>query len=166
MTPEVKVFCQQTKDISVMRAVAQRVTEARVTVDDQVVGRIAHGLLVLLGVEQGDEQKDLLYMADKLAGLRVFEDEAGLMNRSVVDVGGSLLIVSQFTLLGDVRRGRRPSFTAAAPPVEANEKYRQLCQRLREQGIAVEQGVFQADMQVSLVNDGPVTILLDSRKLF
>lgn len=149
-----------------MRAVVQRVSEARVVVDNCVVGEIQHGLLVLLGVEQGDEQKDLNYMADKLVGLRVFEDDDGRMNRSVAEAAGSLLVISQFTLLGDVRRGKRPSFTAAAQPAEAKDKYEQLCQHIRGQGLVVEQGIFQADMQVSLVNDGPVTILLDSRKLF
>ena len=149
-----------------MRAVVQRVTEARVTVDNCVVGEIEHGLLVLLGVEQGDEHKDLIYIADKLVGLRVFEDENGRMNRSVIESAGSLLIVSQFTLLGDVRRGKRPSFTSAAPPAQAESMYAALCEHIRAQGIVVEQGVFQADMQVSLINDGPVTILLDSRKLF
>lgn len=149
-----------------MRAVVQRVSESRVSVDGQIVGQIGRGLLVLLGVEQGDEAKDLQYIADKIVGLRVFEDDAGLMNRSVVEAGGSLLIVSQFTLLGDVRRGKRPSFTAAAAPAVAQAQYQQLCESIRRQGITVEQGIFQADMQVSLVNDGPVTILLDSRKLF
>ncbi len=149
-----------------MRAVVQRVTEARVCVEQQVVGQIASGLLVLLGVEQGDEPADVKTMVDKIAGLRIFEDEAGLMNVNVSDHGGALLVVSQFTLLGDVRRGKRPSFTAAAPPEIANELYQRVCQQLRGTGLVVEQGVFQADMQVSLVNDGPVTILIDSRKLF
>ena len=149
-----------------MRAVVQRVSEARVTVDGQIVGQIERGLLVLLGVEQGDESKDLNYIADKLIGLRIFENEAGLMNRSIVVASGSMLIVSQFTLLGDVRRGKRPSFTSAAPPSQAQALYEQLSARIREQGIVVQQGIFQADMQVSLVNDGPVTILLDSRKRF
>lgn len=149
-----------------MRAVVQRVTEARVSVEQQVVGQIASGLLVLLGVEQGDEPADVKTMVDKIAGLRIFEDEAGLMNVNVSDHGGALLVVSQFTLLGDVRRGKRPSFTAAAPPNIANELYQSVCQQLRDTGLVVEQGVFQADMQVSLVNDGPVTILIDTRKLF
>jgi len=149
-----------------MRAVVQRVTEARVNVEEQVVGQIASGLLVLLGVEQGDELADVKTMVDKIAGLRIFEDQAGLMNVNVSEHGGALLVVSQFTLLGDVRRGKRPSFTAAAPPDTANELYQRVCQQLRDKGLVVEQGVFQADMQVSLVNDGPVTILIDSRKLF
>ena len=149
-----------------MRAVVQRVTRAQVSVDDVSVGEIARGLLVLLGVEQGDDERDAKYMADKLAGLRVFEDAAGLMNLSVLDVGGALLVVSQFTLLGDVRRGKRPSFITAAAPARANELYEHVCGLLSAQGLHVEQGRFQADMQVSLINDGPVTILLDSRKLF
>lgn len=149
-----------------MRAVVQRVTEARVNVEEQVVGQIASGLLVLLGVEQGDAPADVKTMVDKIAGLRIFEDEAGLMNANVSEHGGALLVVSQFTLLGDVRRGKRPSFTAAAPLDIANELYQRVCQQLRDTGLVVEQGVFQADMQVSLVNDGPVTILIDTRKLF
>jgi D-tyrosyl-tRNA(Tyr) deacylase len=149
-----------------MRAVVQRVSEAQVRVEQQVVGQIGRGLLVLLGVEQGDELADVNTMVDKLAGLRIFEDDAGLMNLNVSAHGGAMLVVSQFTLLGDVRRGKRPSFTSAAPPEQANELYQRVCQQLRDTGLVVEQGVFQADMQVSLVNDGPVTILIDSRKRF
>lgn len=149
-----------------MRAVIQRVTEASVDVDGQRVAAIAAGLLVLLGVEQGDTESDVRYLADKTAGLRIFTDDAGLMNRSVVDCGGAVLVVSQFTLLGDVRRGRRPSFIAAAQPDVANQLYEEYCRRLIAIGIEVGQGRFQADMQVGLINDGPVTILLDSRKAF
>jgi D-tyrosyl-tRNA(Tyr) deacylase len=149
-----------------VRAVIQRVTEASVRVDETLVGSIAHGLLVLLGVETGDTHQDVRYLADKTAGLRVFEDERGLMNRSVTECGGQVLVVSQFTLLGDVRRGKRPSFTSAAEPVDAQQLYLAYCQRLSEAGLGVQQGRFQADMQVASINDGPVTILLDSRKLF
>lgn len=149
-----------------MRAVVQRVTQASVTVDGSTVGQIGPGLLVLLGVEQGDTERDAIYLAEKTAGLRIFEDEAGLMNRDVRSVGGNVLAVSQFTLLGDVRRGKRPSFISAAPPEEADGLYQFYCRRLEEGGLQVERGVFRADMKVALVNDGPVTLLLDSRKLF
>lgn len=149
-----------------MRAVVQRVTEASVTVEGKTVGSIGSGLMVLLGVEQGDMEKDGAYLAEKLAGLRIFEDDHEKMNLSVQQVGGSILLVSQFTLLGDVRHGKRPSFTQAAPPREADALYEDLADRLRQKGIPVETGQFQAHMEVSLVNDGPVTILLDSRKVF
>lgn len=149
-----------------MRSVIQRVTRASVTVDGEVVGSIGEGLLVLLGVKVGDTEKDADYMADKLLKLRIFEDENGKMNRSVKDVGGAVLAVSQFTLLGDARHGRRPSFSNAVRPEEANALYEAFCQALRAENIRVETGVFQTDMQVELVNDGPVTILLDSRKGF
>lgn len=149
-----------------MRAVVQRVSEASVQVDGQTVGSIDFGLLVLLGVQQEDAQRDAQYLADKTAGLRVFADEQELMNRSLLDIAGQVLVVSQFTLLGDVRKGKRPSFTAAAPPEQANELYQYYCDCLTAQGLRVAQGVFQADMQVQLINDGPVTILLDSRKTF
>lgn len=149
-----------------MRAVLQRVSEARVRVDDRIVGEIGRGLLVLLGVGQGDEASDARYLADKIAGLRIFEDSQGKMNLSVEGVGGSLLVVSQFTLYGDCRQGRRPGFSAAAPPGLANELYEQFVRLLRERGLTVATGVFQAEMTVSLVNDGPVTLLLDSRKEF
>lgn len=149
-----------------MRAVIQRVTEARVRVDEAVVGAIQHGLLVLLGVEQDDTLHDVQYLAEKTAGLRIFDDAHGRMNLSVLDIGGSVLVISQFTLLGDVRRGKRPSFTAAAEPQRANELYQGFCQQLSTRGLLVEQGRFQAEMLVSLVNHGPVTILLDSRKTF
>ena len=145
-----------------MRAVVQRVTEASVTVEGKTVGSIGSGLMVLLGVEQGDTEKDGAYLAEKLAGLRIFEDEAEKMNLSVQQVGGSILLVSQFTLLGDVRHGKRPSFTQAAPPREADALYEDLADRLRQKGIPVETGQFQAHMEVSLVNDGPVTIIIDT----
>ncbi len=149
-----------------MRAVVQRVTRASVAVHDQIISEIGQGYLVLLGVEAGDTEQDLNYMVDKVANLRVFEDEQGKMNRSLLDTGGQLLLVSQFTLLGDVRHGRRPSFIAAEAPDKADQLYSQAANRLRDIGIPVETGVFRADMAVSLVNDGPVTILLDSRKTF
>jgi D-tyrosyl-tRNA(Tyr) deacylase len=149
-----------------MRAVVQRVTQASVSVDGEQIAGIGAGLLVLLGVEQQDGLRDVRYLVDKVAGLRVFSDPQGLMNLSLLEQGGAALVVSQFTLLGDVRRGRRPSFIAAAPPDLAQTLYGNFCQELAGAGIPVEQGRFQADMQVALVNDGPVTILLDSRKLF
>jgi D-tyrosyl-tRNA(Tyr) deacylase len=146
--------------------VVQRVSEAAVRVEGREVSRIGPGLLVLLGVAQGDTEQDLAYLVDKVTGLRVFADEAGHMNRSVLEAGGALLVVSQFTLLGDARKGRRPGFTDAAPPEEANALYRRFVDRARETGLRVEEGVFRATMDVSLVNQGPVTLLLDSRKLF
>ncbi|WP_297861731.1 D-aminoacyl-tRNA deacylase [uncultured Acidaminococcus sp.] len=149
-----------------MRAVVQRVSAASVTVEGRKVGSIGPGLLVLLGVARGDTEKDGEYLAEKLAGLRIFEDEEEKMNRSVAQIGGSILLVSQFTLYGDVRHGRRPSFTQAAPPEEANRLYENLAQKLRDKGLTVETGQFQAHMEVALVNDGPVTILLDSGKSF
>lgn len=149
-----------------MRAVVQRVSAASVTVEGRKVGTIGPGLLVLLGVARGDTEKEGEYLAEKLAGLRIFEDEEEKMNRSVAQIGGSILLVSQFTLYGDVRHGRRPSFTQAAPPEEANRLYEDLAQKLRDKGLTVETGQFQAHMEVSLVNNGPVTILLDSGKSF
>lgn len=149
-----------------MRAVIQRVSEASVKVDGQVIGAIEQGYLVLLGVEAGDTDKEAVYMADKIAGIRLFEDEEGKMNLALSEVGGSILAVSQFTLLGDARKGRRPSYSTAARPEEANTLYEHFVQSLRAQGFTVATGQFQADMKVSLVNDGPVTILLDSKKLF
>jgi D-tyrosyl-tRNA(Tyr) deacylase len=146
-----------------MRAVVQRVSEASVRVDGRVVGEIGPGLLVLLGVGQGDTQADAEYLADKSVNLRIFEDEAGQMNRSVLEVGGSLLVVSQFTLYGDTRKGRRPSFIDAAPPEEANRLYRHFVERARASGLPVAEGIFRALMDVALVNRGPVTLLLDSR---
>ena len=149
-----------------MRAVIQRVTQASVSVDGEIKGAIGAGFLALIGVEAGDGEADLRYIADKVPNLRVFEDEQGKMNRSLMDVGGELLAVSQFTLLGDARGGRRPSFIAAARPEAADPLYERLVADWRARGIRVETGVFGADMKVALVNDGPVTILLDSHKLF
>lgn len=149
-----------------MRAVLQRVSKANVRIGSETVGEIGPGLLVLLGVGQGDSAGDARFLADKIAGLRIFEDAQGKMNRSVEDVGGSLLVVSQFTLYGDCRQGRRPGFSAAAPPELANALYEQFVGMLRERGLMVATGVFQAEMAVALVNDGPVTLLLDSRKEF
>ena len=149
-----------------MRAVVQRVSRARVTVDNQVAGEIARGLLVLLGVSIEDSQSDADYLAEKVMGLRVFEDENGKMNLAVREAAGSVLVVSQFTLYGDVRRGKRPSFDAAAPPEKAHALYEYFVGRIRAAGLRCETGKFQAMMQVELVNDGPVTILLDSSKAF
>ncbi len=149
-----------------MRAVVQRVSRCHVYVGEEIVGEIRQGLLVLLGVAVGDELADAKLLADKSAGLRIFSDQAGKMNLSVRDINGGVLVISQFTLLGDARNGKRPSFTQAAPPDHANELYEFLCEQLRQTGIAVATGRFRADMQVHLINDGPVTILLDSRKLF
>ena len=145
-----------------MRAVLQRVREASVTVDGAVVGEIGPGLLVLLGVGQGDAEKDLAWMVDKIPALRIFEDEAGKMNRSLLETSRQLLVVSQFTLYADTRKGRRPSFTGAMPPEEANRLYLAFCERCAALGLTVARGVFAADMKVALVNDGPVTIVLDS----
>ena len=149
-----------------MRAVIQRVTRAKVLVGAEITGQIGFGLLVLLGVGAGDTQSDADYLAEKVVGLRVFEDDSGKMNRSVVEVGGAVLAVSQFTLYGDVRRGKRPSFDAAAPPERARELYEYFVERVRAAGVRCETGRFQAMMEVELVNDGPVTILLDSGKSF
>jgi D-tyrosyl-tRNA(Tyr) deacylase len=149
-----------------MRAVVQRVSRAEVRVAGKAVGSIAKGLLVLLGVARGDGEEDARQLADKVAALRIFEDDAGKMNLAVGDVGGGVLVVSQFTLLGDARKGNRPGFIDAAAPEEANALYERVCALLREKGLGIAQGVFRAEMQVELVNDGPVTILLDSRKLF
>ena len=147
-----------------MRAVLQRVTRSSVEVDGACVGRIDHGWLVLLGVERGDSDGDAAWMADKVLNLRAFEDNQGKMNRSIQDVRGGLLVVSQFTLLGDCRAGRRPSFTAAAAPAEAERLYLLFAELLAQSGLIVATGVFRAMMKVELVNDGPVTLLLDSRK--
>ncbi len=149
-----------------MRAVIQRVSQASVTVAKETVGAIDQGLMVLLGVAQGDTAKDAVHLADKTAGLRIFEDDDGKMNRSVEDIDGGILVVSQFTLLGDCRKGRRPGFTDAAPPELADTLYEEYVNALRNQGITVATGVFRANMQVALINDGPVTIMLDSRKQF
>jgi D-tyrosyl-tRNA(Tyr) deacylase len=148
-----------------MRAVVQRVTRAKVTVGAEVAGEIGHGLLAFVGVANEDGPADVHYITGKIRGLRVFPDEAGRMNRSVVDAGGALLVVSQFTLQADCRKGRRPSLDGAAPPALAQALYDEVVRTLRDSGLRVEAGVFQADMQVELVNDGPVTILLDSTKI-
>ena len=149
-----------------MRAVVQRVSSASVMVDGETVGSIGVGLVVFLGVAADDGDADIAYLAEKIAHLRIFPDEVSRMNRSVLDIGGKALVISQFTLYGDCRRGRRPSFTEAAKPDRANALYEAFVEALRGRGVAVETGVFQAHMDVALVNDGPVTILLDSSKLF
>jgi D-aminoacyl-tRNA deacylase len=149
-----------------MRAVVQRVSRAKVTVNEWTAGEIGMGLLVLLGVGQSDTEADAIYLAEKIAGLRIFEDSEGKMNRSVVEAGGSMLAVSQFTLYGDVRRGKRPSFDGAAPPDPARRLYEFFVERIRSAGVRCETGRFQEMMQVELVNEGPVTILLDSSKAF
>lgn len=149
-----------------MRAVVQRVAEASVEVDGEVVGRIGCGLLALVGVARDDGVADTEYIASKVAELRVFDDDEGRMNRSVRDTGGAVLLVSQFTLCGDARKGRRPSWDGAAPPEVARPFYEDLARRLRESGVRVETGRFQAVMRVHLINEGPVTILLDSRRAF
>lgn len=149
-----------------MRAVVQRVSRAEVTVSSESTGKIGMGVLVLLGVAATDSEADAEYIAEKIAGLRIFEDDDGKMNRSVSDVGGGVLAVSQFTLYGDVRRGKRPSFDAAAPPGKARALYEYFVDRIRASGLICETGRFQEVMRVELVNEGPVTILLDSAKQF
>jgi len=149
-----------------MRAVIQRVLHAQVSVGEEIVGKIGPGLLVLLGVAKADTQADADYLASKVLGLRIFDDENGKMNWSLADTLGSVLVVSQFTLYGDVRNGKRPSFDQAAPPQLANELYEYLVVKIRESGIHCGTGRFQAMMQVELLNDGPVTILLDSTRAF
>jgi D-tyrosyl-tRNA(Tyr) deacylase len=149
-----------------MRAVVQRVSRACVTVGNEVVGEMGLGLLVFLGIGSVDDESDADYLADKIIGLRIFEDGAGKMNKAVGEVGGEMLVVSQFTLYGDVRRGQRPSFDAAAPPKRARELYEHFVGRVRAAGLQCETGQFQEMMRVELVNDGPVTILLDSSKAF
>jgi D-aminoacyl-tRNA deacylase len=149
-----------------MRAVVQRVSRAQVSVNEEIVGEIGRGLLVLLGVTHTDADADAAYLADKVAGLRVFEDEHGKMNLDAGSIGGAILVVSQFTLYGDVRRGKRPSFDAAAPPERARHLYEYFVDRIRAAGLPCQTGRFQEMMQVELVNDGPVTILLDSAKAF
>ena len=149
-----------------MRAVVQRVTRAEVTVNGEVVGKISRGLVALLAVGHDDTEPDADYLADKIVGLRIFDDDNGKMNLAVSDIRGEILAVSQFTLYGDVRRGKRPSFDAAAPPQRARELYEYFVKRIRATGIACKTGRFQEMMQVELVNDGPVTVLLDSAKTF
>lgn len=149
-----------------MRAVVQRTIRSSVTSEGTETGRIGEGLTVLLGVGRDDDEKDVVYTADKILNLRIFEDEAGKMNQSLLQTGGEMLVVSQFTLYGDVRHGRRPSFTAAAHPDSANRLYEEFVQYVEKQGVRVATGVFQTEMVVSLDNHGPVTILLDSKKEF
>lgn len=148
-----------------MRAVIQRVSSAQVMVDGQVIGQIERGFLVLVGITHNDGEMEARTLARKIVGLRVFEDDGGKMNLSLNDIGGSILAVSQFTLYGDVRKGRRPSFIAAARPEQAEPLYQRFCQLLAAEGVAVAQGVFQAHMKIGLVNDGPVTIWMDTAEL-
>jgi len=147
-----------------MKAILQRVTEASVAVDGRVLGKVQDGLMVLLGVAKGDQDSDVRFVVDKIRNLRLFSDDHGKMNRSLTDVGGAVLLVSQFTLLGSTANGRRPSFDEAAQPDQAKQLYEQVAQGLREGGTRVEMGVFAAHMQVALVNDGPVTFVVDSRQ--
>lgn len=149
-----------------MRSVVQRVKQASVSVDGKVVGKISAGLLVLLAVGQDDSLGETTWMVDKLIGLRIFEDEEGKMNRSIEDVGGEILMVSQFTLYGDCRKGKRPSFISAAPPDRAKLLFEQTVEQTRRRGVKVETGIFQTEMEIALINHGPVTILLDSEKKF
>lgn len=147
-----------------MKGVIQRVSEARVTVEGSVVGSIAGGILLLLGVEKGDAEKDADWLAEKIVNLRIFEDEGGKMNLSLKDVGGSLLVVSQFTIAGNCEKGRRPSFDSAAPPDEGKRLYDYFVEKAKSLEVPVETGIFQADMQVSLINDGPVTFVIETKK--
>jgi D-tyrosyl-tRNA(Tyr) deacylase len=149
-----------------MRVVVQRVLEAAVKIGDNIVGQIGRGLLVYLGVGKGDGQQDAEFIADKLVNLRIFADEAGKMNRSVLDVGGEILLVSNFTLHGDCRKGRRPGFDAAADPTLAQQLYEKVIELVSQRGVAVQKGIFGEYMHVSSINDGPVTFLLDSSRLF
>lgn len=149
-----------------MRAVVQRVSYAKVSVENDIKGEIDNGIMLLLGVENNDEDKDLEYIFDKVINLRIFEDNNGKMNLSLLDVKGSILIISQFTLLGDARKGRRPSFINASKPDDAIKYYNEFIQKCKDKGIETKTGVFGADMKVELCNDGPVTILLDSSKTF
>ncbi|HHY06878.1 MAG TPA: D-tyrosyl-tRNA(Tyr) deacylase [Clostridia bacterium] len=149
-----------------MRAVVQRVQAGAVLIEGETVSRIKDGLVVFLGVGQNDEEKDVQYLAKKIINLRIFEDEAGKLNLSLLERGGEILVVSQFTLYGDCRQGRRPSFTAAAAPEKANFLYQLFVEKVKEEGVTVATGVFQAEMLVKIENDGPVTLLLDSKKLF
>ena len=149
-----------------MRSIVQRVSRASVNVDGEVIGKIGKGFLVFLGVSDDDDEKDMVYMADKIAGLRVFEDADEKMNLSIEDVGGEFLVISQFTLYGDCRKGRRPSFAAAGKPEHAENIYEKFNDYLKSKGFKVQTGKFGADMKVELLNDGPVTLMLDSKKLF
>ena len=149
-----------------MRAVVQRVSQASVEISNEVVGEVGAGLLVLLGVARDDSNTDADYLAEKIVNLRIFSDDQGKMNRSLLETGGAMLVVSQFTLYGDVRRGRRPSYSDAAEPAMANELYEYFVERVRAFGITIETGVFQAMMKVGSINEGPVTILVDSRRQF
>lgn len=149
-----------------MRAVIQRVSQAQVETGGRITGVIGHGLVVLAGIHRADTEKDLAWMVDKILHLRIFDDDQGVMNRSLADAGGALLVVSQFTLHGDCRKGRRPSWNEAAPPEQARLLYDQFLALCRERPVMVQAGVFQAEMQLSLTNSGPVTILLDSHKIF
>jgi D-tyrosyl-tRNA(Tyr) deacylase len=149
-----------------MRVIVQRVSRAQVSVDGQVIGAIQRGLLVFVGIRREDTEKDLQWLADKIIHLRIFEDTEGKMNKSLADIEGEMLIISQFTLYGDCRKGRRPGFSDAAPPLHAEPLYQQFITEIKTKGIQVATGTFQADMQVELVNDGPVTLLLDSEKTF
>ena len=149
-----------------MRSVIQRVSQASVKVEGEIVGKIAKGLMVLIGVGEDDNTEDVIWTAEKLSGLRIFEDDEEKMNLSIKDVGGDFLLVSQFTLYGDCRKGKRPSFSLAASPDQGRLLFEQLISEIRARGFKVETGVFQAHMEVELVNDGPVTIMLDSKKLF
>lgn len=149
-----------------MRAVIQRVLQGSVTVDGTVVGEIKKGLVVLLGIGKEDDEKDLEYMIDKIIGLRIFQDENDKMNLSLLDIKGELLVISQFTLYGDVRKGKRPSFTNSGHPEVAERLYLEFVDKCKERGIRTEKGIFRADMDVQLINQGPVTIMLDSKKTF
>jgi D-tyrosyl-tRNA(Tyr) deacylase len=145
-----------------MKAVIQRVKESSVSIESEIIGSIKRGLLILLGVAKGDQKAEADYLSEKVANLRIFEDENGKMNRSILETGGEALVVSQFTLLGDCRKGRRPSFIAAAKPEDANALYEYFANRLEDKGISVQKGKFQAMMDVALVNDGPVTLIVES----
>ena len=149
-----------------MRAVVQRVKKSTVTVSEKITGSIGQGLMVLLGVGKEDDDRDIEYLSDKILNLRIFEDENGKMNKSLLDIGGQLLVVSQFTLFGDCRKGRRPGFDKAAKPEIAKELYQRFVNKCKEAGVVTETGIFQADMLVDISNDGPVTLLLDSKKEF
>lgn len=149
-----------------MRAVVQRVKEASCKIDEKIVGKIEKGILLFLGIGKGDEDKDLKYLVDKVLGLRIFSDDEGKMNLSLEDVEGEILIISQFTLYGDVRKGKRPSFSNSSSPEIGEAYYKQFIEEVRSRGIKAETGVFGADMDIELINDGPVTILLDSEKIF